>query len=128
MKKIFGLLILSLILFSCQDEERKELMDHSETEKVPDSIQVLEGDFVYVADAGVIRGESFVYGVKMDSMSLVLADRVAPLKSDDFQMIPVTVKAKIIPNPQQEGWDEVIEVIDIIEVPEAKKDSGKTEE
>lgn len=128
MKKLFGLLILSLILFSCQDEERKELMDHSETEKVPDSIQVLKGDFVYGADAAVIRGESFVYGVTIDSMSQALADQVAPLKSDDFQMIPVTVKAKILPNPQQEGWKEVIEVLEIIEVPEAEKDSDKIKE
>jgi len=98
MKKLFGLLILSLVLFSCQDEDRKELMDKPQTAKVPDSIQVLEGEFVYSADAAVMRGENFVYGVTLDSMSQVLSDKIAPLKSDDFEMIPVTIKAQIKPN------------------------------
>ena len=109
------------MLFSCQDEGRKELMDGPEAEKAPDSIQVLEGDFVYAADAAVIRGEDFVYGVTLDSMSQVLSDKVAPLKSDDFEMIPVKVKAKISANPRQEGWEEVIEILEIVEVPEPTK-------
>jgi len=121
MKKLFGLLILSLVLFSCQDEDRKELMDKTQTEKVPDSIQVLEGEFVYSADAAVMRGENFVYGVTLDSMSQVLSDKVAPLKSDDFEMIPVTIKAQIKPNIGREGWEEMIEIIEIIEVPEEAK-------
>ncbi|MCH4822640.1 hypothetical protein ML462_05590 [Gramella lutea] len=123
MNKIIGLLMLSLVLFSCQDEGRKELMDQPKVEKVPDSIQVLEGDFVYIADAAVLRGENFVYGVTLDSMMQVLADKVSIVKTDDFEMIPVTVKAKIKPNPEQEGWEEVIEIREIIEVPEAKKTS-----
>lgn len=121
MKKLFGLLILSLTLFSCQDEDRKELMDKPQTEKVPDSIQVLEGEFVYSADAAVMRGENFVYGVTLDSMSKVLSEKIAPLKSDDFEMIPVTVKAQIKPNIAREGWEEMIEIIEIIEVPEEAK-------
>ncbi|SDS44710.1 hypothetical protein [Gramella sp. MAR_2010_147] len=121
MKKLFGLLILSSLLFSCQDEERRELMDQPEVEKVPDSIQVLKGEFVYGADAAVMRGENFVYGVTLDSLSQLLSDKIAPLKSDDFQMIPVTVKAKIKPNPAQEGWEEVIEILEIIKVPEGAK-------
>jgi len=121
MKKLFGLLILSLVLFSCQDEDRKELMDKTQTEKVPDSIQVLEGEFVYSADAAVMRGENFVYGVTLDSMSQVLSDKIAPLKSDDFEMIPVTIKAQIKPNIGREGWEEMIEIIEIIEVPEEAK-------
>lgn len=109
------------MLFSCQDEERKELMDAPEVEKVPDSIQVLEGEFIYAADAAVLRGDSFVYGVTLDSMSNVLSEKIAPLKNDDFDMIPVTVKAKILPNPKQEGWAEVIEIREILEIPEGGK-------
>lgn len=120
MKKLFGLLILSQLLFSCQNDDRKELQAEPETEKVPDSIQLLKGDFVYVADAAVLRGDGFVYGVTLDSMSQVLSNRVAGFKADEFEMVPVTVKAKILPNPKQEGWEEVIEIREIIEVPEAK--------
>ncbi|APG60936.1 hypothetical protein [Christiangramia salexigens] len=121
MKKLFGIFIIALSLFACQDEDRKELMSQPEVEKVPDSIQVLKGDFVYGTDAAVIRGGNFVYGVSMDSMAKVLAKKVAPLKSNDFQMIPVTVKAKVIPNLDRDGWEEVIEIREIIEVPETGK-------
>lgn len=121
MKKIFGILVFLLALTSCQDDGRKELMNQKQEEKVPDSIQVLQGDFVFGADAAVIRGNGFVYGVTIDSMSQKLADEVAPLKSDDFEMIPVTVKAKIVPNPEQEGWKEVIEIQEIMEVPKVKE-------
>lgn len=122
MKKLFGILLLAaLILTSCNDEDRKDLTPEPETNKEQDSIQVLTGDFVFGKDAAVIRGEDFVYGVTIDSMSQVLARKVAPLKSDDFDMIPVTVKAKILQNPEQQGWQEVIEVREIIEIPEAKE-------
>ena len=121
MKRLLGVLFISLLLFSCQNEERKELMEQPKVEKVPDSIQVLTGEIVYGTDAAVIRGEDFVYGVAMDSLSKILAEKVAPLKSDDFDMVPVTVKARIVPNPKQEGWEEVIEIREIIEVADAKK-------
>ena len=126
MKRFFGLLAIILMFFSsCQDEDRKELMSQPETEKVPDSIQVLEGEFVFGTNSAVIRGEDFVYGVTIDSMSRALAREISPLKSNDFDMIPVKVKAKILPNPEQEGWEEVIEVREIIEVPEREKDTIK---
>ncbi len=123
MKKLFAIVFLSLLLFSCQDEDRRDLMSQPETEKVPDSIQVLTGDFVYGADAAVIRGKDFVYEVKIDSMSKNLAKRVAPFKNDDFDMIPVTVKAKILPNPKQRGLNEIIEIREIMETPQAVKDT-----
>ena len=121
MKKLFGMLMLSLLSFSCQDEGRGELMEQRKTEKVPDSIQLLEGDFIYSEEAAVMRGDDFVYGVTLDSMSRVLSERIAPLKSDDFEMIPVKVKAQIRPNPRQNGWEEMIEILEIVEVPESAK-------
>jgi len=121
MKKLFGILFTALILFSCNDEDRKDMMSQPEVKQEQDSIQVLTGDFVFGKNAAVIRGEDFVYGVTIDSMSQVLAEKVAPLKSDDFEMIPVTIKAKILQNPEQEGWQEVVEVREIMEIPEAKE-------
>ncbi len=118
MKRVFGLLLVILIFSSCQDEGRSELMSQPETEKVPDSIQVLEGDFVFGTNSAVIRGKDFVYGVTIDSMSRALARKIAPFKKDDFDMIPVAVKAKILPNQAQEGWEEVIVIREIIEIPE----------
>jgi hypothetical protein len=118
MKKLFGLLFLSFLLLACQDEDRRDLMPQNTVAQIPDSIQVLEGGFIYVKDAAVFRGEGFVYGVLQDSMFLKLADTLSAYKSDDFEMVPVTLKAKIVPNPEQEGWEEVIEIKEIMKVPE----------
>ena len=116
-----GILLSIIVLSSCQDEDRKELMDQPETEEVQDSIQVLEGDFVLGSSTAVLRGKDFVYAVAVDSMSRVLARRIQPLKQDDFDMIPVTVKAKIEVNPLQGGLDEMIRIQEIIEIPEIQE-------
>ena len=121
MKRILGLFLMLIIFASCQDEDRRDLMTQPETEKQPDSIQVLSGNVVFGEEAAVIRGEDFVYGVSIDSMANELADRIAPLKSDDFEMIPVKVKAKILPNQARDGWEEIIEIREIIEVSEPEK-------
>mgnify|MGYP003146872360 FL=1 len=108
--------MVAILFVSCQDDEQKELNTEPVTAKVQDSLEVLQGDYVYVADAAVLRGENFVYGVKQDSIAMLLSDKVSDLKSDDFEMIPVRVKAKILANPRLEGWDEIIEIKEILEV------------
>ena len=109
-------MMVAILFVSCQDDEQKELNTEPVTAKVQDSLEVLQGDYVYVADAAVLRGENFVYGVKQDSIAMLLSDKVSDLKSDDFEMIPVRVKAKILANPRLEGWDEIIEIKEILEV------------
>ncbi len=107
---------MAILLVSCQDDEQKELNPEPVTAKVQDSLEVLQGDYVYVADAAVLRGENFVYGVKQDSIAMQLSEKVSDLKSDDFEMIPVRVRAKITPNPTLKGWDEIIEIREILEI------------
>lgn len=120
--------VISVLAFSCQDEGRQDLMNPAETEKVPDSIQTLTGEFIYVSDAAVFRGDSFVYGVTIDSMAQVLADKVQPYKKEDFDMVSVKIKGKIVPNVSNEGWDENIEIREIIDILEAEKASEENEE
>lgn len=128
MKKFLLILALAISAFSCQDEGRQDLLNQPETEKVPDSIQTLTGEFIYAGDAAILRGNDFVYGVTIDSMSKVLAEQVQPFKKEDFDMVSVKVKGKIVPNPRQDGWNENIEIREIIEIPEAKKASEEQEE
>lgn len=128
MKKFLLILALAISAFSCQDEGRQDLLNQPETEKVPDSIQTLTGEFIYAGDAAILRGNDFVYGVTIDSMSKVLAEQVQPFKKEDFDMVSVKVKGKIVPNPRQDGWNENIEIREIIEIPEAEKASEEQEE
>lgn len=115
-KKLTFVLAILSVIYSCQDSDKKDLSSEPQTEKVPDSIQVLTGQFIFVGNEGVLRGEDFVYGVKIDSMAKELVSRVKPYKNEDFDMVPVKVKGKITPNPKQGSWDETIEIQEIIKI------------
>lgn len=128
MKKFLLILALAVTAFSCQDEGRQELMNQPESEKVPDSIQTLTGEFIYAGDAAILRGSDFVYGVTIDSMSKVLAEQVQPFQKEEFDMVSVRIKGKIVPNPRQDGWDENIEIREIIDILEPGKAPEDQEE
>ncbi len=128
MKKFLLILALAVTVFSCQDEGRQDLMNQPETEKVPDSIQTLTGEFIYAGDAAILRGSDFVYGVTIDSMSKVLSEQVQPFQKEEFDMVSVRVKGKIVPNPRQDGWDENIEIREIIDILESDKATEDQEE
>ncbi|AVR44991.1 hypothetical protein C7S20_06735 [Christiangramia fulva] len=113
------------MILGCENSDRKDLLTQPETVKVPDSIQILSGQFVFGKDAAMLRGKDFIYGVKIDSMSKDLAAKVAPFKSDDFEMIPVTIKAKLLPDAQQNGLPQIIEIRQIIETPKQENDTIK---
>ena len=128
MKKFLLIIALAITAFSCQDEGREDLMNQSETEKVPDSIQTLTGEFIYAGDAAILRGSDFVYGVTIDSMSKVLAEQVQPFQKEEFDMVAVKVKGKIVPNSRQDGWNENIEIREILEILETEKATEQQEE
>ena len=128
MKKFLLIIALAVTAFSCQDEGREDLMNQPETEKVPDSIQTLTGEFIYAGEAAILRGSDFVYGVTIDSMSKVLAEQVEPFQKEEFDMVAVKVKGKIVTNSRQDGWDENIEIREILEILETEKAAEQQEE
>lgn len=128
MKKFLLIIALAVTAFSCQDEGREDLMNQSETEKIPDSIQTLTGEFIYAGEAAILRGSDFVYGVTIDSMSKVLAEQVQPFQKEEFDMVAVKVKGKIVTNSRQDGWDENIEIREILEILETEKAAEQQEE
>jgi len=128
MKKFLLIIALAITAFSCQDEGREDIMNQPETEKVPDSIQTLTGEFIYAGDAAILRGSDFVYGVTIDSMSKVLAEQIKPFQKEEFDMVAVKVKGKIVPNSRQDGWNENIEIREILEILETEKATEQQEE
>jgi len=128
MKKFLLIIALAVTAFSCQDEGREDLMNQPETEKVPDSIQTLTGEFIYAGEAAILRGSDFVYGVTIDSMSKVLAEQVQPFQKEEFDMVAVKVKGKIVTNSRQDGWDENIEIREILEILETEKAAEQQQE
>ena len=103
--------------FSCKNSEEKT-QDTVTTEKNVVTMDVLyQGDFIYVADAAVLKGRNFIYGVALNDMATELAKQIKPIQETEFDMVEVTVKGTIAPKPEgQEGWDEIITITEIVRV------------
>ncbi|MGV6828806.1 MAG: hypothetical protein ACWA45_05350 [Flavobacteriales bacterium] len=118
MKKIILLFGLSIILFSCnQNSEKKKLDPNSEITEVTKNLAQFNGEFIYTEEAAVLKGKDFIYGVVMNETAKELAKKVAKVKKDEFDMVPVTVKGILNKKPANaEGWDEIITIKEIIKV------------
>lgn len=118
MKKILLLLLFPCFLLSCNNTKKEKEEPQAETEVAENSpVLTYEGEFIYTEDASVFKGNSFVYGVQMNDVAKDLAQRVAAIKEDDFDMVPVIVRGKVTHKPEgADGWDEIITITEIINV------------
>lgn len=114
MKQLVFVFCLLLAVTACKNDVKPS--EEISEEKVVDSIPTIKGEFIYIADAAVLKGDNFIYGVRIDEKAEELAEKVKPLKREDFDMVPVVVKGKIMPNDAEEGWDEIVEIREIISV------------
>lgn len=122
MKRYFFAILSTFVLFTaCGEDTSTEEVDDI-TVVAKDSIPTLAGEFIFLSDAAVLKGNNFIYEVQVDSISKKLADSIEPLKRDEFHMIPVTVKGKIMDNPGRDGWEELLIIKEILEIsPEASE-------
>lgn len=124
MEKKLLILLLSLFIFSaCGDDVREDEIDEVIPAVAKDSLSIIEAEFIHLADAAVLKGRSFIYGVELDSVGKELVKKTEPLKRDEFDMVPVKVRGKIIKNPERNGWEEIIQIREILEIPEEQSDS-----
>lgn len=80
-------------------------------------LQTIEGEFIYLSDAAVLKGNTFIYGVTLDDKMHELATIIKPLQRDEFDMVPVVIKGIIHSKPAgEEGWDEIVTIKEVIEV------------
>ncbi|MEL6811212.1 MAG: hypothetical protein AAFP76_07750 [Bacteroidota bacterium] len=126
MKKIIFLFALSLSLMTVACKNSEEKTETAETETVAteqaESFPLYRGEFIYQkgAEAGVLMGSDFIYGVALDDKARELADQVAPVKNDSTDMVPVVVRGVVSKNPAMknpgEVWEEIITIKEIIAV------------
>lgn len=139
-KSLLVLSLIALVFTGCKNEkkqsestEAKDSIPPTEEkstlikEKDSDGNSVLIGDFIYSDGAAVINGKDFIYGIVLDSMANVLTEKVEPIKQDEYDMIPVAIKGKIKPNPQEDGWEEVVEITKIINISKSKSNKEAIE-
>lgn len=116
-RNLFAILLSLVLVASCATDSREDEFPEQQ-QQVQDSIPTLRGEFMLLADQAVLKGEGFIYGVTIDSLAQELARRVEPLKENDFDMVPVVIKAKVSNNFGRQGWDEVVEIREILEIPD----------
>ena len=117
MKKIILITLISIVSFSCKKDIATNQKKESKIELDSSEEKVYRGDFIFLKDAAVLKGDKFIYGVTIDDLSKQLADKVKVVKSSDFDMVPVAVKGNVSQKPEgQEGWDEILTITEIVVV------------
>lgn len=122
MKRVL-ILLMSLVLFvNCKNknEDTKAIKNQSSSEstvQTDDGLTLLKGEFIYYADAAVLETPTEIYGVVIDDNMHELDKQVQAYKTQATDMVPVEIKGKIIPKPDnEEGWPLRIEIKEIIKV------------
>ncbi|OUR93204.1 hypothetical protein A9Q87_05835 [Flavobacteriales bacterium 34_180_T64] len=124
MKKVLILLVCLSVFTSCKTDKKVETDSGTEngatadkTAKQNDGLTLLQGQFIYYADAAVIQTPKEMFGVVINDKMHDLNAQVAPFKLEDTDMIPVVVRGKLSKKPEgEEGWDNRIEIVEILKV------------
>ena len=116
MKKFLLLIIIISFAFVACDNEPEKQPEMESTEKVVDSIQVYEGDFISVGKTAVLKGDKFVYQVKMDSVALKLKDSLSFFNNSENNIIPIKIKGQVKDNIQAIGYSKVIEITEVVDI------------
>jgi hypothetical protein len=123
MKKMFLLIVLSIGIISCKNTEEKQAEGVATSVADEASIATGEtldnhrGDFLFMEDAAVLKGDNFIYGVTINEMSKELAKQVESIKEDEFTMVPVFVRGFVKTKPiGADGWDEILTITEILNV------------
>lgn len=113
---LFGFTLM-LSIIGCKTDAKNEKADAVEGQnmEVKSAGITYTGEFIHVDTAAVLKGNSFIYGVKMDEMSKQLINEVDAVKTDEYDVINVAVKGELSKNTG-EGWDEIITIRSIEKV------------
>jgi len=104
-----------LIAVGCDNEPEKQALQDIASEVV-DSVRVYQGSFISVGKSAVLKGDKFIYQVKMDSLATILTDSLAGYKADDNGIIPIKIKGKVIDNLKGIGYSQEIEITEVLDI------------
>lgn len=117
------MLFVAFTTFSCKNNEGKEPSSQSEesTQKLMDSKYTsYSGEYFYSLDGAVLKGNSFIYAVTLDEMAKELGAKIATIKKEEYDMVPVVVKGEVTRNPAldegKEVWEQIITIKEIVSV------------
>ena len=123
-RKVVFLLVITTAFLSCKKDSKSNkgkesisIDDSEKTDKQNDGLTLLKGDFIYFSDAAVLQTHREVYGVVIDEKMHELDIQVQQYKNEVTDMVPVEIRGKIIPKPEnEEGWPYRVEIKEILNV------------
>jgi uncharacterized lipoprotein NlpE involved in copper resistance len=130
MKKLILLLVV-IAFVGCKNnnktEEKTTAIENLEkTEKQNDGLTLLKGEFIYYADAAVLQTHSEIYGVILNEKMQELNEQVQQYKTKVTDMVPVEIRGKITPKPEnEEGWPFRVEIKEILNVIKPNPESNE---
>ncbi|MBU2928195.1 hypothetical protein [Winogradskyella psychrotolerans] len=120
MKKISLIIILALVMFACKNDTKQPVdleENRAKSYDQNDGFITVKGDFVYYADAAVLQTPKEIFGVVIDENMHILAEQVKAFKTEDTDMVPVTVRVrKFEKDKDEEGWQFKVEIKEILKV------------
>lgn len=110
--------MIALLMVSCNSSKKnqEEIVTEDEIAVVD---EIYRGDFIYADGAAVLAGNSFIYGVEINSKAKELTKKVEAIKTSENDIVSVTVQGKVTSKAEgTDGWDEIITITNIIDVDE----------
>jgi len=120
-------ILLSLSMVSCKNSDKSseatESSENDSTKLLENKIPSYTGEYFYSKEGAVLKGSHFIYAVTMDDMAKELGDRIAPIKKEEYDMVPVVVKGVVEVNPAyvrgDKVWEQIITIKEIVSVSES---------
>ena len=127
MKKLIFIVGILMVMASCENEQQPEPKPIA-VPTAEDSIQNYKGTFITVGKSAVLKGNQFVYEVKMDSIAELLKSSFKNYELLDSNLIPIEVKGKVTNNLRSTGYSQIIEIKEIVAVFAEKNSENEEEE
>ena len=133
MKNTLIILMTLTFLVGCKNDKTTEenvtskttVLEDGKTEKQSDGLIAIQGQFIYYADAAVLKTANKIFGVVLNDKVNELQDQVKDYKKEDTDMVPVTVRGRIFKkDSNEEGWEDKIEIKEILNVSPPKPEAN----
>ncbi|MBT8261034.1 MAG: hypothetical protein KJN82_06950 [Bacteroidia bacterium] len=130
MKKSIVLLFAFFVIVSCKNNTNSSVTSesdiHEKTETQNDNLTLLNGEFLYYADAAILQTKNEIYGVIINEKMHELHDKIKVYKEEDTDMVPVEIKGIIVPKPEnEEGWEFRVDIKEILKVSKPNKENNQ---
>ncbi len=117
MKKSVFLLFILTTLLACKEtpkKESKKLLGDKNNVEVTNT-KTYRGEYIHTDEGAVLYGKDFIFGVVLNDKEQELAKKVAPVKKEDLDMIPVVVQGYVNKKkPGEEGWEDILTITEIV--------------